>query len=154
MVPPKGKTKTPATAATALKKATAGSKTTGETELDFPPSAPTRVASKTYGLSTYDKYAASEYAEGSSDYYEIEFYVNGVLPEEGGYIATLSEDGYTLKWSRPIEELLFTMGHLKSIMSENYSPSHVRVRAFDDVTQAMFKDKVEPDANGIYRGDP
>ncbi len=46
------------------------------------------------------------------------------------------------------------MGHLKSIMSENYSPSHVRVRAFDDVTQAMFKDKVEPDANGIYRGDP
>ena len=46
------------------------------------------------------------------------------------------------------------MGHLKSIMGEDYSPSHVRVRAFDDVTQAMFKDKVEPDANGIYWGDP
>jgi hypothetical protein len=46
------------------------------------------------------------------------------------------------------------MGHLKSIMGENYSPSHVRVGAFDDVTQAMFKDKVEPDANGIYWGDP
>ena len=155
MVPHKGKTKTPATAAAALKKAAAGSKTTGETESDFPPSAPARVASKTYGLLTYDKYAVSEYAEGSSDYYEIEFYVNGVLSEEvGGYIATLLEDGYTLKWSRPIKELLFIMGHLKSIMSENYSPSHVRVRAFDDVTQAMFKDKVEPDANGIYWGDP
>ena len=76
-----------------------------------------------------------------------------MLPEVGGYLATLSKDGYTLKWSRPIEELLFTMGHLKSIMGENYSPSHVRVRAFDDVTQAMFKDKVEPGANSIYWGD-
>jgi hypothetical protein len=111
------------------------------------------VVSKTYGLGTYDKYAISEYAEGSSNFYEIEFYINGVLPEKGGYLATLSEDGYTLKWSRPIEELLFTMGHLKSIMGETYSSSHVRVRAFDDVTQAMFKDKVEPDANGVYWGD-
>jgi hypothetical protein len=156
MAPPKGTTKTPAAAAAALKKAVAAAskKTTGESEADYPPSAPVRVVSKTYGLSTYDKYAVSEYAEGSSDFYEIEFYVNGVLPEVGGYLATLSEDGYTLKWSRPIEELLFTMGHLKSIMGEDYSPSHVRVRAFDDVTQAMFKDKVEPDASGVYWGDP
>ena len=156
MAPPKGTTKTPAAAAAALKKAAAAAskKTTGESEADYPPSAPVRVVSKTYGLSTYDKYAVSEYAEGSSDFYEIEFFVNGVLPEVGGYLATLLEDGYTLKWSRPIEELLFTMGHLKSIMGENYSPSHVRVRAFDDVTQAMFKDKVEPDANGVYWGDP
>ena len=86
------------------------------------------------------------------DFYEIEFYVNGMLPEVGGYLVTLSEDEYTV--SRPIKELLFTMRHLKSIMGENYSPSHVRVRAFDDVTQAMFKDKVEPDANGVYWGDP
>ena len=153
MAPPKGKTKTPAAAA-ALKKAAAGSKTMGETESDYPSAAPVRVVSKTYGLLTYDKYAISEYAEGSSDFYEIEFYVNGVLPEVGGYLATLSEDGYTLKWSRPIEEFLFAIGHLKSIMGENYSPSHVRVRAFVDVTQAMFKDKVEPDANGVYWGDP
>ncbi len=77
-----------------------------------------------------------------------------MLPEVGGYLAMLSEDGYTLKWSRPIEELFFTIGQLKSIMGEDYSPSHVRVRAFDDVTQAMFRDKVEPDASGIYWGDP
>jgi hypothetical protein len=152
MAPPKGKIKTPAATAAALKKAAAGSQTTVETNLDFPPSAPVRVVSKTYGLLMYDKYAVSEYTEGSSDFYEIKFYVNGVLPEVGGYLAMLSEDGYTLKWSRPIEELLFTMGHLKSIMGENYSPSHVRT--FDDVTQAMFTDKVEPDANGIYWGDP
>jgi hypothetical protein len=154
MAPPKGKTETPAGAAV-LKKAAAGSKTTGEDESDYPPAAPVRVVLKTYGLLMYDKYAVSEYAEGSSDFYEIEFYVNGVLPDVGGgCLATLLEDGYTLKWSRPIEEFLFTMGHLKSIMGENYSPSHVRVRAFDDVTQAMFKDKVKPDANGVYWGDP
>ena len=77
-----------------------------------------------------------------------------MLPKIGGYLATPSKDGYTIKWSLPIEELLFTMGHLKSIMGENYYLSHVRVRVFDDVTQAMFKDKFEPDANGIYLGDP
>ena len=52
---------------------------------------------KTYGLSTYGKYAVSEYAKGLSDFYEIKFYVNGMLPNVGGYLATLSEDGYTLK---------------------------------------------------------
>ncbi len=92
MAPPKGETKTPAAAA-ALKKAAAGSKTTGETKSDFSPSAPIRVVSKTSGLSAYDKYAVSEYAEGLSDFYEIEFYVNDVLLEVGGYLATLSEDG-------------------------------------------------------------
>ena len=155
MALPKGTAKTPAAAA-ALKKATAATskKTTGKSEVDYPPSAPVRVVSKTYGLLMYDKYAVSEYAEGSSDFYEIEFYVNGVLPKVGRYLATLSEDGYTLKWSHPIEELLFTMGHLKFIMGEDYSPSHVRVLSFDDVTQAMFRDKVEPDASGVYWGDP
>ena len=131
MAPPKATTKTPAAAAAAaaLKKAVAAAskKTTGESEADYPPSAPIMVVSKTYGLSTYDynKYAVSEYAEGSSDFYEIEFYVNGMLFEVGGYLATLLEDGYTLKWSRPIKELLFTMGHLKLIMGEDYPPSHV-----------------------------
>jgi hypothetical protein len=93
--------------------------------------------------------------KGSSNFYKVEFYVNGVLlPKVGGYLATLSKDGYTLKWSRPIEEFLFTMGHLKLIMGENYSPSHHdQVRVFDDVTQAMFKIKVEHDANGVYWGD-
>ena len=47
MAPSKGKTKTPAAAA-ALKKAAAGSKTTGETELHYPSAAPVRVVSKTY----------------------------------------------------------------------------------------------------------
>ena len=44
------------------------------------------------------------------------------------------------------------MEHLKSIMGDDYPPSHVRVRTFDNVTQTMFKDKVELDANGLYWG--
>ncbi len=32
-------------------------KTTSESEVDYPLSAPVRVVSKTYGLSTYDEYA-------------------------------------------------------------------------------------------------
>jgi hypothetical protein len=77
MAPPKGNTKTPAATVAARKKAAAaaGSKTTGETESDYSPAVPVRVVvSKTYGLSTYDKYAVSEYAEGWSYFYEGEFY--------------------------------------------------------------------------------
>ena len=70
----------------------------------------------------YDKYTVSEYAEGSSDFYEIKFYINGVLPEVGGYLATLSEDGYVIKWSHPIEGLLFRIEHLKSIMGDDTPP--------------------------------
>ena len=71
MAPPKGTAKKPAAAAASLKKAAAATskKTTGESEADHPPSAPVGVVSKTYGLSAYNKYAVSEYAEGSSDFY-------------------------------------------------------------------------------------
>ena len=155
MAPPptKQKLKTPAATAAAAKKAAAGSKKSGETDSDYPKEEPIRVVSKTYGLDTYDKHAVTEYADGANDYYVVQFYVTGAV-WDGGYLATLSEDGYTLKWSRPIEGLLFRMEHLKSIMGDDYSPSHVRVRAFDNVTQTMFKDKVEPDANGLYWGKP
>jgi hypothetical protein len=55
MAPPKGKSNMPAATATTLKKAAAGSKTTGETEADYP-AAPVRMGLKIYGLLTYDKY--------------------------------------------------------------------------------------------------
>ena len=155
-MPPKATTKTPTTAAatTTAKKKIAGPKTSGETNADYSATTPAvRVISKVYGLATHDKYAISCFAEGSTDFAEIEFFVNGVILAVGWYLATLPDDGFTINWSCPIEERLFTMGHLKSIMGEDYSPSHVRVRAFDDVTQQMYKDKIEPDTNGLYWGD-
>jgi len=111
--PPKPKRKTPATAAAAAKKAAAGSKTSGETDLDYAKEESIRMVSKTYGLETYDKHVVTEYADGANDYYVIQFYVTGAV-WDGGYLATLSEDGYTLKWSRPIEGLLFRMEHLNA----------------------------------------
>jgi len=140
--PPKPKRKTPTATTAAAKKAAAGSNPSGETDLDYSKEEPIRVVSKTYGLDTYDKH-----------YYVIQFYVTGAV-WDGGYLAMLSEDGYTLKWSRPIEGLLFRIEHLKSIMGNDYSPSHVQVRAFDNVTQTMFKDKVEPDAMASIGANP
>ena len=43
---------------------------------------------------------------------------------------------------------------LGSIMGDDYSPTHVRVRPFDAMSQAMFKDKIDPGANGLYWDDP
>ncbi len=154
-MPPKATTKTPtATAVTATaKKKIAGPNTSGKTNADYSATTPAvRVISKVYGLATHNKYAISYFAKGSTHFAEIEFFVNSVIPEVGGYLATLSDDGFTKKWSRPIEERLFTMGHFKSIMGEDYSPSHVQVRAFDDVTQKCTRTRLSPtqmDSTGV-----
>ena len=66
----------------------------------------------------------------------------------------LSDDGYTIRWSRPVDAFLFSMEHLCSIMGRAYSDSHVRVRSYDEVTQAILHDKIEVDANGLFWGKP
>jgi hypothetical protein len=84
----------------------------------------------------------------------LSFFVSGVLPETGGYVTTLSDDSHTIRWSRPVDGFLFSMEHLKSVMGADYSDTHVRVRSFDEVTQAISKDRVEADANGLFWGKP
>ena len=86
--PPKPKRKTPATAAAAAKKAAAGSKTSGETDLDYAKEESIRMVSKTYGLETYDKHVVTEYADGANDYYVIQFYVTGAV-WDGGYLVAV-----------------------------------------------------------------
>ena len=95
-----------------------------------------------------------EDTEGTTDYCLVSFFVNGVLPAMGGYAATLSDDGYTIRWSRPVDAFLFSMEHLRSIMGRAYSDSNVRVRSYDDVTQAISRDKIEQDVNGLFWGKP
>jgi len=128
-----------------------GLKTTGEDEADLVFSRP---VSKLYGFDTDDKYAVSFDTEGTTDYCLVSFFVNGVLPATGGYAATLSDDGYTIRWSRPVDAFLFSMEHLRSIMGRAYSDSHVRVRSYDEVTQAILRDKAEADVNGLFWGKP
>jgi hypothetical protein len=84
----------------------------------------------------------------------IQLYVNGTLLENGRYLAMLSEDGHTIRWSRPVSLFLFTMEHLCSITGSKYLDSNIRVRLFDKVTQAIFKDKNKLDANENYLGKP
>lgn len=140
--------------AVATKKA-AASKTTGETEADYRSTASAcRPVSKLYGFGTNDKYAVSFDTEGTTDFCLVSFFVCGVLPETGGYVVTLSDDGHTIKWSRPVDGFLYSMEHLKSVMGADYSDTHVRVRSFDEVTQAISKDRLEVDANGLFWGKP
>ena len=53
-------------------------------------------------------------------------------------------------WSRPIDGFLFLMEHLKSVMGA----THIQVRAFSKVSQAISKDRLEADANGLFWGKP
>ena len=145
---------TAAAATTATKKPTTGAKTSGETKADYPPSS-VRTISRIYGLGTEDKYTITEVSEGNADFYIIGFIVDGVLPEEGGYQCTLSKNGFTLSWSRPVDSLLFNFKHLQPIMGQDYSESHARVQAFDkQVTQSVYNDKIEPDSHGYFWGEP
>jgi hypothetical protein len=70
------------------------------------------------------------------------------------YQCTLSEDGHTISWSRPVDSFLFSMDHLKGIMGDDYSESNVHVRSFDNILQAMHRDKIEPDTSGLFWGKP
>jgi hypothetical protein len=148
-------TKTATKAATAATKKAAAANTTGETEADYRSTASAcRLVSKLYGFGTNNKYAVSFDTEGTTDFCLVSFFVCGVLPKTGGYVLTLSDDVHTIRCSRPVDGFLFSMEHLKSVMGADYSDTHIQVRSFDEVTQAISKDWVEADANGLFWGKP
>jgi hypothetical protein len=115
---------TAAAAAAAAKKPTAGAKMSGKTKANYLAASSVRTILRIYGLGTEDKYTITEVSEGNADYYIIGFIVDGVLHEKGGYQCTLSKDGFTLSWSRPIDSLLFNFKHLQPIMDQDYVKSH------------------------------
>ena len=67
-----------------------------------------------------------------------------------GYQCTLAEDGHTIRWNHPVDSFLFSMDHLKGIMGDDYSKSNVRICSFDNILQAMHRDKIEPDTSGLF----
>jgi hypothetical protein len=144
-----------AAAAAAAAKKTATAKTTDKTKANYCLMAPGHSILKSYGLRTKNKFAVSFDTKGSTDFVLMQFYVNSVLPEKGGYLATLLEDGYTIRWSRPVDLFLFTMEHICSIMgSKYYLESNVQVHLFDKIMQAILKDKIKHNANRNYWGKP
>jgi hypothetical protein len=138
-------------AAANTKKPPVGMKTAGEDKADLVVSRP---VSKLYGFGTIDKYAVSFDTEGTTDYCLVSFFVSGILPATGGYVATLSNDGYTIRWSCPVDSFLLSMEHLCSIMERKYLDSHVRVCSYDEMAQAISRDKVDADVNGLFWGKP
>ena len=56
-----------------------------------------------------------------------------------------------ISWQRATNKVCFESEHLKAVMKNNdYSMSHNRVVAYDDVAQKMIGDKVTPDAAGQF----
>ncbi len=144
-------------AATAATMKTATTKTTGETMSNYHLTTPSvRLVLKRYGLSTNNKFAMSFDTKGSTNIVLIQFSVNSVLPEKGGYLAMMLEDGHAIRWSRPINSFLFTIEHLCSILGRKNLESNVRVCLFDKVTQAQGQDQAQrkPELLGETPGVP
>jgi hypothetical protein len=92
-------------------------------------------------------------SEGMTDYCVVSLYLTGIVPE-GGFNVLLLLDGFTNLWSCPVDAFLYSMQHLKKIMAEKYSDTHIRVRSFDQVTQAILKDKNKAGARDLFWGKP
>ena len=91
------------------------------------------------------------YNEGGTDFAEVAMHVNGVLPK-GACRMRLAEDGMSVTWQRSILQVCFAKEHLRAIMKTDYNPSHNRVVAYDNVAQQMGREKVTPDAAGLFWG--
>ncbi len=81
--------------------------------------------------------------EGTTNYTFMLFYVNGLL--------MLSDDGYIIKWSHPVDSYLFLKEHLCSTMgAEYYFHNHIQVPSFDEVIQAVGCHKINTNASGLF----
>ncbi len=72
----------------------------------------------------------------------------------GTYRFSLAEKGMTILLSRGISAVCFDTRRFRGVMGIKYSESSSRVMAFDNAVQAMYHDKVTPDAGGQYWGAP
>ena len=75
-------------------------------------------------------------------------------PPPGTYRFSLAENGMTILFSRGISAMCFDTRRFQGVMGIKYSESSSRVMAFDNAVQAMYRDKVTPDAGGQYWGAP
>ncbi len=150
-MPPKKVPAAAAAAAAAAKKAaSAAALKTGETDHDLPPPAVKKIP-KPFHLDVHDGGVVAYYNKGGTDFAEVAMHVNGVLPK-GACRMRLAEDGMSVTWQRSILQVCFTKEHLRAIMKNDYNPSHNRVVAYDNVAQQMGREKVTPDAAGLFWG--
>ena len=144
-MPPK---KVPAAAAAAAAKKAASAATLKTDDLPLPT---VKKITKPFHLDVHDGGIVAYYNEGGTDFAEVAMHVNGVLPK-GACRMRLAEDGMSVTWQRSILQVCFAKEHLRAIMKTDYNPSHNRVVAYDNVAQQMGREKVTPDAAGLFWG--
>ena len=144
-MPPK---KVPAAAAAAAAKKAASAATLKTDDLPLPT---VKKITKPFHLDVHDGGIVAYYNEGGTDFAEVAMHVNGVLPK-GACRMRLADDGMSVTWQRSILQVCFAKEHLRAIMKTDYNPSHNRVVAYDNVAQQMGREKVTPDAAGLFWG--
>ena len=107
---------------------------------------------KPYCLDTFNGFMLARCTEGSSNYSEVGFRVNGVLPEDEWQIE-LAKDGISVIWKPVIYKLCFAKQHVRALMGNDYSETHnnVVVVAYDNTVQIMDANYVKP-RNDFYWG--
>jgi predicted porin len=113
---------------------------------------PTPKSLITFSIDSTDKFSVSYYCEGTQDYADVTFHINGVL-RECDFRVTIGDNGKSVLWQRAVEAICYSKELLKSIMGRDYSPANNRVVAYDDVAQEMLAKKVRPE-NKLYWGTP
>ena len=114
-----------------------------------PPPAPKPTI---FSVSSADMFGVSYYCEGTQDFAEVAFHVNGVL-HDIDYCVSVAPDGKAIFYVRAVRAECFSKEVLRSIMGRDYSTTNSRVVAYDDVAQEMIEKKVLPESN-LYWGEP
>ena len=94
-----------------------------------------------FSISCTDVFGVSYFCEGSQDFAEATLHVNGVL-RDIDYRVSVAPDGKSINYVRAVRSECFTKEVLQSIMGTDYSTTHTRVIAYDDLAQEMLEKKV------------
>lgn len=105
-----------------------------------------------FNISCTDVFGVSYFCEGSQDFAEVTLHVNGVL-RDIDYRVSVAPDGKSINYVRAVRSECFTKEVLQSIMGTDYSTTHTRVIAYDDVAQEMLEKKVISESK-LYWGEP
>ena len=138
-MPPKAKTTTTKGVATSTKPAA----TATAADIVMPPPATKTKPLVPYSVNVQDGAVVSYYNDATVDYTEVEIHVNSVVPK-GSCKFTVTADCMSILWQHTTDKICFVRKHLKAITKDDYSMSHNRVIAYDDIAQKMIGNKMTP----------
>ena len=147
-MPPKAMTTTTKGAAASPKPPAAAA---AAADTMMPPPAASTKPLLLYSIDVCNAAIVTYYNDAAVDYAEVKIHVNGLVPE-GSCKFTVAADCMSILWQRATDKICFASEHLKAVMKNNYSMSHNRVIAYNDIAQNMIGDKVTPDAAGQFWG--